>query len=141
MSLLLSVVAVLAGLLGDADRHVACLVLGGLDQARAAAFATGDPARLDDAYASAEVSAQDRDLVLSYRKRGVRLVGAVMHRESCAAVRATADRVELEVVDRLGPAVALGREIRPLPRDAPSRHRITLVATARGWRIGAVVTR
>jgi hypothetical protein len=143
MSLLLSVVAVLAGLLGDADRDAACLVLGGLDQSRAAAFATADPGRLTSVYATRHAAEADTAAVTSYRQRGVRVVGAVMHRRSCGVVSRSAGRVELDVVDRLGPAVAVRRSglASPLPRDLPTRHQIVLVRTPAGWRIAAVSMR
>lgn len=140
MSLLLSVVAVLAGLFGADDRDAECLTLAGPDQARAAAFALADPGLLHRTYTDASVAAADRAVVESYRRRGVRVVGAVMHRMSCAVASRTADRVELDVLDRLGPAVAIthdGRS-RALPRDTPTRHRITLLRTPDGWRIAAV---
>lgn len=138
MSLLLCVVAIMAGLFGDADSDIECLILGALDQHRAAAFATVDVPRLADVYADASVATADRRAVKKYRERGVRVVGAVMHRESCRVSGRTPDRIELDVVDRLGPAVAVGREIRALPHDRPTRHRVTLVWTPAGWRIGAV---
>jgi hypothetical protein len=140
MSLLLSVVAVLAALLGDADRDVACLVLGGLDLSRAAAFATGDAGRLASVYVTGQAAEPDAAAVTSYRERGVRVIGAVMHRRSCDVVSRSADRIELDVVDRLGPAVAVRQSglASPLPRDLPTRHQIVLVRTTAGWRIAAV---
>ncbi|HSI26073.1 MAG TPA: hypothetical protein VK948_01595 [Aeromicrobium sp.] len=140
MSLLLAVVAVLAGLFGADDRDAACLILAGLDQERAAAYALVDPGRLRQVYSPASVAADDRAVIESYRRRGARVAGAVMHRISCAVAARTPDRIDLDVVDQLGPAVAISRQgrIRLLPRDGPTRHGITLIRTGAGWRIAAV---
>lgn len=140
MSLLLSVVAVLAGLLGDDDRDVECLLLAAVDQARAAAFAEADPDVLDEAYVDAGSAAADRAAVDSYRRRDIRVIGAVMHRESCALVERAPGRITLDVVERLGTATAVAGDSKwwRLPRDRPTRHWVSLVATPDGWRIADV---
>jgi hypothetical protein len=140
MSLLLSVVAVLAGLLGDDDRDVECLLLAAVDQARAAAFAAADPELLDEAYLDRGVAASDRAAVDSYRRRGIRVIGAAMHRESCALVERARGRITLDVVERLAQATAVagGSRLWRLPRDHPTRHRVSMVETPDGWRIADV---
>jgi hypothetical protein len=135
-----SILALLAGLLGDDDRDVACLVLGGLDSVRAGAYAVADPALLRRAYASAADAAPDEATLREYRQRGLEVRGAVMRRESCAVTERDSDRIELRVTDRLAAATANDGEGRSwaLPRDRATPHRVTLVRTPDGWRIGTV---
>ena len=140
MQVLLSLAWVLAALIGSHDADTACLALGGLDVQRAHAFAEAKPALLGGVYATDGAAAPDRRVLSGYRRSGIRLIGAVMIRESCAIAKRTPHRIELDVVDRLGPALAIdpsGRS-RPLPHDLPTRHLITLVQTPDGWRIDSV---
>lgn len=140
MNLLAAILAVLSGLIGDADRDVACLMLGGLDSVRAAAFAAGDDVRLARVYASDDVAGPDTRLVRGYRRRGLTVDGAVLHRDRCDVASKDARRIELDVTDRLGAAEVVwpdGRR-RELPRDLPTRHVVQLTRTPHGWRISGV---
>jgi hypothetical protein len=64
-------------------------------------------------------------------------VGADLRIVSCRVLSVSPRRVRLEVVDRLGPAIAVWADgtRTTLPRDEPSRRDITLVRTPNGWRI------
>jgi hypothetical protein len=81
----------------------------------------------------------DERALRAYRERGLAVDGARMRFWDPRVVAVAADSVRLRVSDRLGPARVLrsGRAT-PLPRDRPTRHVITLVDTAAGWRIGVV---
>jgi len=109
-----------------------------LDLARAQAFATADPQRLDEVYVSGSPARRtDAASIDAYARRGGRVVGAELRILTCHVVRASPDRVRLEVVDQLGPARVLWSDgtSRDLPRDHPSRREITVVRTPAGWRI------
>lgn len=112
--------------------------LGEVDEIRAGAFATGRPELLDQAYAP-DSSARDVDAALigSYEGRGGRVVGADLVVLSCKIVRASADRVTLDIVDRLAEAKVVWADgtTRSLPRDLPTRRVVTLVRTGDDWRI------
>lgn len=114
-------------------------VLGGLDDVRAEAFANADPALLGKVYVRGS-SAQEADaeLIRDYERRGARVMGADLIVLSCKVRRASADRVRLEVVDRLAPAQVEWDDgtTRALPRDLPTRRVVTLILTSHGWRIG-----
>jgi hypothetical protein len=112
--------------------------LTALDRVRAEAFASDDPARLDDVYAAGSgAAAADADTISGYARRGGHVVGAELRILSCHVVRASRDRVRLEIVDRLGPARVVWGDgtTTDLPRDQPTRRQVTLVRTSGGWRI------
>jgi hypothetical protein len=116
--------------------------LAGLDQVRERAFATGDPALLDDVYvAGSSARRSDARLIEAYRSRDGRVVGAELRVLSCRVVRADASRVRLEVVDRLAPATVRWGDgtTTDLPRDRPTRRSVTLVRSGDDdtapWRI------
>lgn len=109
-----------------------------LDRTRATAFATADPGRLDDVYAPGSGGRRtDAATIERYAARDGRVLGAELRVLSCRVVRATGDRVRLEVVDQLGPShVRWGDgSTTALPEDRPSRREVTVVRTAEGWRI------
>ena len=140
MDVLLALFWLLAAMAGSADDDSECLVLGGLDAARAQAFVTGDEHRLRDVYVDAAAARVDVEVLRSYRERGLRLEGMRMERESCRVTDRSARRLVLDVVDRLGPTSARttdGRR-RDLPRDRSTRRRVVLERTEQGWRIDAV---
>jgi hypothetical protein len=113
-------------------------VLGDLDDVRAEAFASADPELLGEVYVRGSSAREtDAGLIRDYERRGARVVGAELVVLSCKARRATADRVRLEVVDRLAPAHVEWDDgtTRALPRDLPTRRVVTLMLTAHGWRI------
>lgn len=127
-----------ATLLGPGDADPECLLLGRLDALRTQALVAGDSRALADVYASDELHRRDADLLADYAARGLRLDGAAQLRLSCAVVRADAGRVELDVVDRLGPTRVVSAEAAQwLPADAPTRRTVVLTETADGWRVAA----
>ncbi len=112
--------------------------LAGLDRARAAAFASADPDRLNQVYAArSPLMTVDARTIADYQARGGRVVGALMRIAACEEVERTDATIRLDVVDALGQAVVRwddGR-ITVLPRDRPTRRSVTLRLTDRGWRI------
>jgi hypothetical protein len=109
-----------------------------LDRARAEAFATGSPAGLDAVYvAGSAARSADARTIEAYARRDGRVTGAELRVLTCHVVRASADRVRLDVVDQLGPArVEWGDgTTTDLPDDRPSRRVVTLARTTDGWRI------
>jgi hypothetical protein len=118
--------------------------LSGLDEIRAEAFATSDPARLDRVYVRGSRAGEaDASTIADYRKRGGRILGANLRVISCRVVSASSSRGRLDVIDRLGPARVAWADgsVTALPRDEPSRRVITLVRTSEGWRIAGVSPR
>ncbi len=114
-------------------------VLGGLDDVRAEAFASADPALLGEVYVRGNSAREtDAELIRDYERRGARVVGAELIVLSCKVRRSSADQVRLEVVDRLAPAHVEWDDgtTRALPRDLPTRRFVTLLRTSSGWRIG-----
>jgi hypothetical protein len=112
--------------------------LTGLDRVRAEAFATAAPDRLAEVYVTgSRGEREDAATIASYARRGGRVAGAELRIVSCRVVRSTADRAQLEIVDRLGPARVVWDDgtSTALPRDRPSRRLVTLQRTAEGWRI------
>lgn len=133
-----AVLAWIGTLVGQADLDVECLALGGLDVARAHAFATGDPTSLERVYADEELRAVDERVLDSYVDRGLALHGVGTERLSCRVLRREGRRVQLDVVDRLGVTSVEqdGRRV-ALPADEPSRRTVVLERTRRGWQVAA----
>ena len=126
-------------LVGQADVDVECLVLGGLDVARAHAYAVDDPRLLDQVYSDDELRSADERVMRAYRARGLVLGGVGTERLSCRVARRDDGRVQLDVVDRLGGAwVDQGGRRTSLPTDEPSRRTIVLASTPEGWRVASV---
>ncbi|AWB91935.1 hypothetical protein [Aeromicrobium chenweiae] len=114
------------------------IIMAILDKDRAAAFADADATRLDDVYVEgSRARAADAATIRSYARRDGRVLGAELRVLTCRVVRAGSDRATLDVVDVLSPSrVEWGDgTTTELPRDQPSRHRVTLHRTADGWRI------
>lgn len=112
--------------------------LAELDRVRAEAFATAAPDRLGEVYVAGSAGErEDAAVIASYAQRGGRVAGAELRILSCRVVRSTADRAQLEVVDRLGLARVVWDDgsSTDLPRDRPSRRLVTVQRTADGWRI------
>ncbi len=125
-------------LLGTADADPACLELGRLDALRAEAFVRADPERLRDVYAAEPLREADARVLHGWTDRGLRLEGMAQQRTACRVLERTSRQVVLDVVDRLGPTRAVGRQqAHRLPSDQPTRRRVVLTWTVDGWRIGA----
>lgn len=78
----------------------------------------------------------DRRMLRAWSGRGFRVVGVSMTFERVRVLRHQTGTVVLRCVDWLGPVVAAPGS--RLPTDRPTRHRITLVRTAEGWRLSQV---
>lgn len=140
MDALTSLFWLFAAVLGAADADPECLLLGGLDAARAHAFVTDDEAGLRDVYADDRTARADIAVLRSYRERRLRLEGMLMVRESCRVTARSSRRMTLDVVDRLAPTrvrASDGAE-RDLPRDQPTRRVVILERTPAGWRVAEV---
>lgn len=135
----LSVLLALLGSLASSPQLHWAAVLGGLDEARAAAFSAGDRAMLDRVYAR-DSSGRDVDAaaIRAYARRGGHVTGAQLTLLSCRIENSSPGRVRLVVIDRLAAARVVWADgsSRALPRDLPTKHLVTLVRTADGWRIG-----
>ena len=109
----------------------------GLDLHRAAAFAAGDPARLDHVYASPDAASDDAEIIAAYAERGARLEGVLLQVDRVTVSERSDRRVRLDVTDRLGPARVRWSDdaLTTLPSDRPTRHVVVLVMTDGGWRI------
>lgn len=120
-----------------ADRVVLLRVLADWDRARAAAWRHGDLTALRSLYDAGSVAGRaDRALLAAYAARGLRVTGIRMQRAAVHVVAADADRIVLEVTDRVVGATAVGPDGRVgLPRDDWSRRRVVLAAAGDGWRV------
>lgn len=137
MDWLVAWAAAIAALAGSEDVRWAG-VLGRLDDIRAEAFASADPGLLSEVYVRGS-AARDADaaLIRDYQTRGAHVVGADLIVLSCKVQRATAEQVNLVVIDQLAPASVVWEDgtKRALPRDLPTRRVVTLIPTEHGWRI------
>lgn len=109
-----------------------CEALAALDVVRGEAWSTGDAALLATVYADG-AGEDDMARLRAWRGRGTTVEQMRMLRSSCRESGATT----VEVVERLGPAVAVlpdGRR-RPLPQDSWDRRVIDLQHLEGRWRI------
>ncbi len=119
-------------------------VLRAWDRQRARAWAAGDPASLRALYAAGSVAGRrDVAMLRQWRSRGLVVQGLRTEVLALRVLERSADRMVLEVTDRVrgGRAVALRGEDgvrRPLPRDLPTRRRVSLRAVAGEWRVSSV---
>jgi hypothetical protein len=140
MDSLIGMLWLLAAWLGGSDDDPECLVLGGLDAARAQAFVAGDANALREVYVDEHAARVDVEVLHSYRERGLRLEGMALVRTSCRVVDRSERRVTLDVVDRLGRTTVQTADghRRDLPRDRPTRRTVVLAHMTDGWRVAAV---
>ena len=117
-------------------------VLRRLDVARERAFVRGDAGLLGRVYVpGSAVRRADAALIRAYERRGLRLEGVPMRVREVEVVSRAERRVRLRVRDRLGAVrvrASAGGTWRPLPRDRPSEHVITLTYVDGGWRIARI---
>ncbi|OUZ09486.1 hypothetical protein BHE97_10545 [Aeromicrobium sp. PE09-221] len=111
-----------------------CRVLDGLDLHRAAAYASLDPEGVEAQYVQG-VHTDDIATAEDYRRRGVRVERGRVERRSCEEADG-----RLDVVERLGPAVAVlpGGERQALPREPWQEREVRLVVEHGRWRIASV---
>ena len=120
---------------GVADRCAGEVVL--LDRARAMAYATGDPARLEAVYtAHSPLLTQDQATLAAYTARGGRVI-AFVRVSRCREIARTARTKTVQVTDALGVAHVTWDDgsVDRLPDDRATRRVVTLRMTADGWRI------
>jgi hypothetical protein len=112
-------------------------VLHAWDDRRAAAWAAGEPGELRRLYtADSAAGRADVAMLRAWQHRGLRVEGLRMQLLDLEVRRASPDRLELVVTDRLSGAVAVGSGVRmQLPRDHATTRRIVLVRAGRQWRV------
>ncbi|MBA2558940.1 MAG: hypothetical protein H0V07_03485 [Propionibacteriales bacterium] len=116
-------------------------VLGRLDDTRATAWGTADPALLAAVYTPGSPALSlDRRMLADYRGRGLRVCGVHLVFGRIRVTSRGPGVVRLRVVDRLGRVSAVGDNgtRRPLPRDQASVHRLVLRRVALTWRIASI---
>lgn len=116
-------------------------VLRDWDQRRAGAWASGDPAALEELYVDGSRSGRhDHILLQAYAGRGLVVRELSMQLLRVQVVVREEDRLVLVVTDRLARVEARhhGRRL-PLPADLPSTHRVTLVRVGDTWLVDEVV--
>lgn len=126
------IAALVALMVPGADR---CDALAALDVVRAASWASGDEAALAQVYGRG-AGEGDAARLRAWSEAGVRVEGMRTVRSRCRASGATV----VEVVERLGPAVAVlpDGSRRALPQDAWDRRVIDLEMVDGRWRIVSV---
>lgn len=119
----------------------AVAVVRAWDDARAEAWARGDPRLLATLYTPASVAGRrDRAMLRAWTARGLVARALLTQLISVREVRRTASTWTLLVTDRLAGGVAVGRAGRqPLPRDAASTRTVRLRLLGGRWRVAAVV--
>ncbi|MDQ3415825.1 MAG: hypothetical protein M3474_01720 [Actinomycetota bacterium] len=158
LSLLLVVPVLMAGLVlgstsaavvaGDADGasqasagdHHWRRIIAGLLASRERAYASGQVSGLRSVHQpGSPMLAADRAVLRSWVRRDL-TVSWVSRLARVRLVTRQPGSARLRTVSSLQRAVATGRDgsRRRLPRDQPTAHRVLLVRTADGWRIGAV---
>lgn len=112
-----------------------CDALAALDVVRALAWTSGDRRLLAAAYAPGS-GVDDTDRLRAWNERGIRVEGARTLRASCRDRGAH----EVEVVERLGPTVAVlpDGSRQALPTDAWDRRVVALGHRGGWWRIERV---
>lgn len=113
------------------------------DEARSRAWREGDVAALRSLYVeSARVGRTDAAMLRAYVERGLVVEAMTTQLLEVDEVRVEPDRVVLDVTDRLYAGTVVGADVRrALPRDAPSRRRVTLRKSDGVWRVAKVVHR
>jgi hypothetical protein len=115
-------------------------VLHDWDRRRARAWASGDPRSLRALYTPASVAGRrDAGMLRRWTGRGLAVRGMRMQVLDGRVRVHSADRLVVEVTDRLIGAVAVGRGVRrELPADLASTWAVTLRRVAGEWRVAAV---
>ena len=116
-------------------------VVDRLGEQRSRAWRRGDPALLDRVFVPGTAPWRDeRRLMRAYTGRGLWVLGLSLVVDDVYVTASGARWVRLCMVDRVHPAVAVGRDGRRhrLPHDSATRHVVTLERSAFGWRISAV---
>jgi len=114
-------------------------VLDRLDRLRSRAFERLRPSMLRRVYrCGSAVLRHERAVLDDYRDRGVRLLGVRLRLTDVRLLSASASKVTVRVVERLGSTSAVvGPRRVQLPVDAPTSRLLHLVRSAGGWRIAA----
>lgn len=153
LGLVLAVGSHVAGRLGveasaapDPEPHspqVAREVLAAWDGRRARAWAAGDAEALRDLYASGSGAGRaDVALLKRWTERDLTVVDMQTQVISLAVVEHGADRLVLDVTDRVVGARAVGGGgTRELPRGAPATRRIEMVRSNGEWLVADVSLR
>ncbi|MEI2810884.1 MAG: hypothetical protein V9F00_12020 [Nocardioides sp.] len=118
----------------------ALAILRAWDDARAAAYASGDLVALKALYIpGSAVGRRDQRVLRDYRARGLRVEGMQTQILELRILHTSEDRLELAVTDRLAGAVAVGESGRwRLPRDVASAQRVVLVRARGQWLVASV---
>lgn len=106
--------------------------------ARAQAYARGRPDALRRVWLPGSAAGRsDRALLVEWVDRGLAVRHARTRVLRARVLHRTRDGVLVRLVDRLGPAVAVGPHglRRALPRDGPSAHLVGVQQTPAGWRL------
>ncbi|GGD31562.1 hypothetical protein GCM10007231_33840 [Nocardioides daphniae] len=113
------------------------------DEARSQAWREGDVDALRRLYVDgARVGRTDAAMLRAYVERGLVVEGMTTQLLEVEELRVEADLVVLDVTDRLYAGTVVGPDVRrALPRDAPSRRRVTLRRSDGTWRVAKVVHR
>jgi len=109
---------------------------------RARAYATGAASKLRSVHQpGSPVLARDRATVRAWHRRGLTVTSTV-HLKRVRLLARAPGQVVLRSVDALVDVVAVDADgaRRRLPDDRPTVHRVLLVSTHHGWRLGAVRT-
>jgi hypothetical protein len=118
----------------------ASAVLHDWDDRRAAAWSAGDVGALRSLYvARSPAGRADVAMLRAWRDRDLRIEGMRMQLLDLDVRRASADRLDLVVTDRLTGAVGVGPGVRlPLPQDRISSRRLVMVERQGVWRVAEV---
>lgn len=121
----------------------AASVLHAWDDARAAAYARGDPAALRRLYVpGSSAGLRDAKVLRAYAERGLVVRGLRTQVLALQVLASDPGRVKLKVTDRRSGGRAVGRGLRVLlPHDAPSTRVVVLRSGAVGegkWRVVSV---
>ena len=115
----------------------ASAVLHDWDDRRTRAWASADPHALRSLYVPGSAAGRaDAAMLQAWHRRGLRVVGMRMQVLDLDVRRASDERLDLVVTDRLVGAVTVGPGVRlPLPRDGFTTRHLVLVRDGGRWRV------
>ncbi|MCZ4500108.1 MAG: hypothetical protein JWQ74_2663 [Marmoricola sp.] len=124
----------------ESTEPTAIAVLHAWDGRRSAAWLAGDVRALATLYLPGSAAGtRDVALLSAYTARGLRLTGMRTQVLSVRTVRSSANRIAVEVVDRVVDAsVDDGTAVRRLPTGQPERRRLDLRRVGTTWVVAAV---
>lgn len=136
----ITAVGYLMSLLGVTSGGAGCVALASLDLQRSLAWSSSSVEAVESLYVDPASAAPDVAALQQWQGRGLVLESAMLVIGSCVAVPESADRIRLDVVDRLAPTRAVDRfgSATALPVDTWSGRQVVLQRVDGTWHYAEV---